>query len=260
MTALTSESTSREGVFLIFGGAGGLGAAAARLAGERGYAVAIADLELAAAQRVAAELADEGTTALGLECDVRSSDSVDRAVADCVAAFGGIDAVVPCAGIARADPAAAVSDEHWQELMDIHVTGTMRCARAAYGPLRESPSGAVVALSSMNASIGVSGRLAYCGAKGAIEAMVRVLAVEWAADAIRVNAVAPGYVMTQMLAKLVAAGDLDEARMLARVPLGRLGEPDEIASAILFLASRESSYVTGQTIVVDGGRLVNGDL
>lgn len=151
-------------------------------------------------------------------------------------------------------------DSDWSGLTDIHVLGTLRCVRAAFPALSKSSSAAVVNMSSMNARLGVSGRLSYCAAKGAIESMTRVLAVEWAPHGIRVNAVAPGYVDTQMLQRLIASGDHDHERLLARVPLNRLARPQEIAAVIAFVASLDASYVTGQTFVVDGGRLVNGDL
>jgi NAD(P)-dependent dehydrogenase (short-subunit alcohol dehydrogenase family) len=181
---------------------------------------------------------------------------VQRAVAE----LGGIDVLVNCAGVVGPGPSAELTDAEWSGLTDVHVLGTLRCVRAAFPALSRSSSAAVVNLSSMNAGIGVSGRLSYCAAKGAIEAMTRVLAVEWAAHGIRVNAVAPGYVDSQMLRSLIESGDHDHDRLVARVPLNRLARPQEIAAVIVFVASLDASYLTGQTIVVDGGRVVNGDL
>ena len=245
---------------LIVGGAGGIGEAVTTAVASRGAAVAIADRAGAAATALADRLAETGATTLAVDCDVLNAGSVDAMVNEVVTELGGIDVLINCAGVVGPGPSAELTDEQWTSLTDIHVLGTLRCVRAAFPALSKSESGAVVNLSSMNASIGVSGRLSYCSAKGAVEAMTRVLAVEWAAQGIRVNAVAPGYVDTEMLRSLVQSGDHDPARLLARVPLNRLAQPEEIAAVIAFVASRDASYVTGQTIVVDGGRLVNGDL
>jgi NAD(P)-dependent dehydrogenase (short-subunit alcohol dehydrogenase family) len=227
---------------------------------RRGATVAVADRDGDAAEALADRLAALGGRALGLACDVLRAASVDGMVERVVETFGGIDVIVNSAGIVAPAPSAEVTDEAWADLTDVHVLGTLRCLRAAFPALRRSRAAAVVNLSSMNAQLGVSGRLSYCAAKGAVEAMTRVLAVEWAPYGIRVNAIAPGYVETAMLRGMLERGEHDERRLLARVPLGRLGRADEIASVIAFLASSESSYLTGQTIVVDGGRVVNGDL
>jgi NAD(P)-dependent dehydrogenase (short-subunit alcohol dehydrogenase family) len=219
----------------------------------------IADRDGDAARRVAGGLVQPGG-ALGVPCDVLDAASVDAMVGQVVDTLGGIDVIVNCAGVVAPEPSAELSDRAWTDLTDVHVLGTLRCVRAAFPALRRSQSAAVVNLSSMNAGLGVSGRLSYCAAKGAVEAMTRVLAVEWAPYGIRVNAVAPGYVETAMLRGMLERGEHDEARLLARVPLGRLAHPDEIATVIAFLASHGASYLTGQTIVVDGGRVVNGDI
>jgi NAD(P)-dependent dehydrogenase (short-subunit alcohol dehydrogenase family) len=245
---------------LLVGGAGGIGDATATAVARRGATVAIADREGDAARRVADRLAELGGRALAVPCDILNAGSVDAMVEQVVETLGGIDVIVNCAGVVAPEPSAELTDAGWSDVTDVHVLGTLRCLRAAFPALRRSPSAAVVNLSSMNAQLGVSGRLSYCAAKGAVEAMTRVLAVEWAPHGIRVNAIAPGYVETSMLRGMIERGEHDEGRLLARVPLGRLAHPDEIASVISFLASRDASYLTGQTIVVDGGRVVNGDL
>jgi NAD(P)-dependent dehydrogenase (short-subunit alcohol dehydrogenase family) len=245
---------------LLVGGAGGIGEATATAVARRGAKVAVADRNGDAAEALADRLTELGGRALGLACDVLRPASVDAMVERVVEMLGGIDVIVNSAGIVAPAPSAEVTDEAWVDLTDVHVLGTLRCLRAAFPALRRSRAAAVVNLSSMNAQLGVSGRLSYCAAKGAVEAMTRVLAVEWAPYGIRVNAIAPGYVETAMLRGMLERGEHDERRLLARVPLGRLARADEIASVIAFLASSESSYLTGQTIVVDGGRVVNGDL
>jgi NAD(P)-dependent dehydrogenase (short-subunit alcohol dehydrogenase family) len=245
-------------IALITGGAGGLGTAIAQLLNGRGWAVALADVEEAAAASVVAGL-PAPERGLAVACNVTDSGSVDTAVTAAAEQFGGLDLLVNAAGVVKPELLAELSDAEWHRVTGIHIDGTMRACRAALPYLRASQAGAVVNVSSMNAQLGVSGRLSYCASKSAIEAMTRVLAIEWSALGIRVNTVAPGYIETPMVATLIADGHHDRDAMIRRVPLGRLGRPAEVAGVVAFLASSEASYITGATIVVDGGRTVNGD-
>lgn len=230
-------------VALVTGGANGLGRAdAARLA-EAGFAVVVTDLDGEAAERVAAEL---GGTAL--ELDVTDPAAVTRAFAG----LDRLDVLVANAGTSHPEPTVGLTEERWAAMLDVHLGGTMRCARAAH-PLLSERGGAIVNVASISAFLGAGGRASYAAAKGGIVALTRDLAVEWAPDGIRVNAVAPGVIETEIITRNVARGVLDRAVFDARIPLGRTGLPSEIAEAVLFLASDASSYVTGQTLVVDGG-------
>jgi NAD(P)-dependent dehydrogenase (short-subunit alcohol dehydrogenase family) len=144
-------------------------------------------------------------------------------------------------------------------MLNIHLTGTMRTCRAAYQLLRQSGGGTIVNLASVAALTGMPGRASYTTAKAGIAGLTRTLAVEWAPEGIRTNAVGPGYVRTALTETLVAEGKLDDAPIKARTPLGRFAEPQEIAEVIYFLSSAASSYVNGHLLMADGGMTVDGN-
>jgi NAD(P)-dependent dehydrogenase (short-subunit alcohol dehydrogenase family) len=246
-----------ERVTLVVGGARGIGGAASEAFAASGHVVVVADLDAQAATGLADRLDPSGQRTLGLAVDVTARESVDAMVAAVTARFGRLDAMVDCAGIIDPHPSADVDDEAWQRLLAVHLDGTFRCARAAYPALVASGGGTIVNIASIAAHVGIPGRLSYTAAKGAIEAMTRTLAVEWAPAGIRVNAVAPGYTSTELVQQAIGSGRLDPAALIARVPLHRLAEPSEIASVILFLSTPASSFITGQSIVVDGGLIIN---
>jgi NAD(P)-dependent dehydrogenase (short-subunit alcohol dehydrogenase family) len=231
-------------VALIVGGASGIGRATSEVLAEQGWQVAIADVQVSG---------DDCYT-----CDVRDLASVQAAVDGVAAAFGGIDLVVASAGYREPAPSSDVTDDALGRMIDIQLTGTIRCARAAYPYLRKSERASIVALSSINAHLGIPHRLAYNVAKAGLEAMVRTLAVEWAPDNIRVNAVAPAWVRTPMVQSALDAGTLDEAQLKEWLPLGRLAEPREVAETIAFLASPAASYISGQSLLIDGAMTVRG--
>jgi NAD(P)-dependent dehydrogenase (short-subunit alcohol dehydrogenase family) len=246
-------------VALITGGASGIGLAFARRWVNEGGVVGIIDL---VPEGVASAVATLGGSphARGAIADVTDDAQVRTAVDSLVAANGGVlDVVVNCAGIARPAAAATVSDEEWSTLVDIHLGGTMRVNRAAYEALSRSNRAAIVNLSSVAAVSGMPGRSSYVAAKAGVEGLTKALAVEWAPNGIRVNAVAPGYVNSGMTAGLVARAGLDLEPIIKRTPMRRLAEPEEISAAINFLASPEASYITGQTLYVDGGMTVDGN-
>jgi NAD(P)-dependent dehydrogenase (short-subunit alcohol dehydrogenase family) len=246
-------------VALITGGARGIGGAAADAFVAAGFRVGVADLDRAAAAAKATALVARGTDAIGVRVDVTDTPSVDAMVAAVMDRFGRLDALVNNAGIIDPGPSAAVTDESWDRLLAVHLDGTFRCARAAHPALVASGGGTIVNLASVAAHVGIARRLSYSAAKSAVEGVARGLAVEWAPDGIRVNAVAPGYTRTEMVQRAVDAGLVATDRLLARVPLGRLAEPSEIAAVIVFLSGPGSSYITGQTIIVDGGLVVGTD-
>jgi NAD(P)-dependent dehydrogenase (short-subunit alcohol dehydrogenase family) len=223
----------------------------------QGCAVAVSDVDGSEATTVADRLDSSGTRTIPLELDVTSTASANAAVATTVAKFGRLDALVNVAGTINPQPSHEVPDADWSALLAVHLDGTFRCSRAAYPALVESDTAAIVSISSVAAKVGIPKRLSYSAAKAGIEGLTRVLAVEWAPTGIRVNAVAPGYTMTKRMEGTIASGLLDESQVTRLVPMKRFAHPSEIANAVYFLASPLASYITGQTLYVDGGAIVN---
>ena len=250
---MSPTSLDQRPVALVTGGARGIGLAVARSLIVRGHRIVALD-------RDPPEDAKPDTDDFAWTCtDVTDTAAVDAAVAGAAARLGRIDVLVNCAGFNKHQPVATLEDSTWQSMMDVHVGGTLRTCRAAHRWLKESPRAAVVNFSSMGARIGRPRRAPYAAAKAGVEGLTRTLAIEWAADRIRVNAVCPGVVGTRMVKDNIARGAVDRASLLAGIPLGRFAEPEEIANVVTFLACPESSYVTGQVLVVDGGAVINGD-
>ncbi len=244
--------TPNRPVAVITGAARGIGLAVARCLAQRGSSVVLADHDVDAASQSAQSLAAQGLSALARHVDVMSGPSVDELVRQVVDQLGGMDTLVTCAGITDQQPSAGITDEGWSRMLGTHLDGTFRCCRSAYPALSRSPAPSIVTVSSVVAKMGLPGRLSYTAAKSGIEGLTRTLAVEWAADGIRVNAIAPGWTRTDQFVAASTAGIVDEGRLVAKIPLGRVAEPEEIATAVAFLASTDASYLSGQVLVVDG--------
>jgi NAD(P)-dependent dehydrogenase (short-subunit alcohol dehydrogenase family) len=250
---------TNDGAVLVTGSARGIGRATAELFAERGYRIAITDIQGEEAAEAAREIDPSGDRAIGLEMDVTDSASVNKGMEDVVGKFGGLSVLVNNAGTVNPQPSADIPDEDWEALVNVHLGGAFRCCRAAYPALRDSGHGAIVSISSVAAKQGIPKRLSYSASKAGIEGLTKVLAVEWAAENIRVNAVGPGYTMTKRMEGTIASGLLEEQSVTRLIPLERFARPREISEAVFWLASERASYVTGQTLYADGGVTVNSN-
>ena len=191
--------------------------------------------------------------------DVRLQSDWDGALADCREQFGGIDILVNNAGLLIEGTAEETSDATWDKIFDINLKGLFRGCRAVIPQMRQRGGGAIVNLASIDALSGAIGHLAYSASKGGVTALTRSLATDHAVDNIRVNAVCPGTITTPMVEKMFKdTGDINAARnaSIAKHPLGRLASAGEVASVIVFLCSNDASFITGQSVSVDGGRSI----
>lgn len=242
--------TQEPKAVLITGAARGIGWATAELFVQRGWNVTIGDVDIAEARKRASVYPER---MLALPLDVTDSASIDAAFAAGLANWGRLDALVNNAGIQRHAPLAELSFENWSAVLDINLNGCFRCLQAAARTMLPQGSGAIVNLASVAATRGAAGRAPYAASKAAIVSLTKTAAVEWAALGLRVNAVAPGYVETDLVRNVIAEGRLDVGPILDRTPARRLADPTEIAKAIYFLCSEDASYVNGHVFHVDGG-------
>jgi 3-oxoacyl-[acyl-carrier protein] reductase len=239
---------------LVTGAGIGIGRAAAKAFGKAGYHVIVTDVLEKEGQAVAAEI---GKHAEFHKLDVRSTENANAVIAAVEKKHGALDCIVANAGIAHKVPVAQLTDEKWDHTFDIDLKGIFRVVRPALPAMRVAKKGAIVAVSSiMGVAYGWDEHVHYSSAKSGVVGLVRGLAVELAKDGIRVNGIAPGYIRTaQLLSKEHSLGP-DAEKAGAFIPMGRIGEPEEIADVIQFLASNAARYMTGQVVVVDGGLLV----
>ena len=240
-------------VALVTGASYGIGAAAARALAADGCDVAVTDLAADSLAATVAAVAGAGGAALAIALDLRAQASVEAALAATLARFGRIDVLVNNAGVPLVKPAIEITRADWEQAIAVNLTGAFFMSQAVGRHwIETSRPGAIVSLSSTHGTVGFAGVAGYGIAKAGISHMTRILAIEWAAHAIRVNAVAPGTTETESRARILA-DPIRRRTMTERIPLKRFARAEEIAEAIRWLASPASAYVTGQVMLVDGG-------
>ena len=232
---------------LITGGAQGLGASMATVFAAAGANVVVADIDGATAE----EMADSLPAALGLACDVTSEESVTAAIQATTDAYGSVDVLVNNAGFTRDASLRNLTFDDFKAVLDVHLHGAWLGIRAAADVMREQKSGSIINVSSMSGKQGNPGQTNYSAAKAGVIGMTKAAAKELGRHNVRVNAIQPGLIDTAMIQKMKP--EVLESR-IAEIPLGRLGQPDDVANTALFLASDMSAYLTGITIEISGGR------
>jgi NAD(P)-dependent dehydrogenase (short-subunit alcohol dehydrogenase family) len=241
---------------LVTGAASGIGRATALAFAREGAWVAAADLTLEGAQKTVAAIEAQGGEAVAIAVDVTDEDAVKAMVAAAVAAFGGLDCAFNNAGIAPYQvnaagvPTADLEEAAWARLLDVNLTGVWRCLRHEVAQMRQQGGGAIVNTASIAGLVGLPGSVAYVVGKHGVVGLTKAAAIDHAADHIRVNAVCPGYIETPMTEDTMRRRG---ERVIARTALGRMGKPEEIAEAVVWLCSDRASFVTGSAWTVDGG-------
>ena len=246
-------------VAVVTGAASGIGRATARRLAAEGARVAVADVNEAGGERVAAGIREAGGDAFFRRTDVRSSADLDAVLDEAADRHGRLDVLVNNAAISVGGAAGEMSEEDWARVIDVNLSGVWRGMRAAIPRMLAQGGGSIVNLSSVQAHVGFLGWSGYAASKGGIDALTRQAAVEYARAGIRVNAIVPGTIMTEMNEAIMAESDDGDAVManwVAMHPMGRVGQPEEVAAAIVFLACDEASFITGELLRVDGGLVV----
>jgi NAD(P)-dependent dehydrogenase (short-subunit alcohol dehydrogenase family) len=253
---MTGAGRVLEGrVALVTGASRGIGRAIAMALGTAGAAVACAARTMDQVEATAAAIRAGGGAARAFRLDVTLTESVATTVRAVEEALGPIDALVNNAGITFARKSLELTDEEWERMLSTNLTSMFRCARAVAPSMIARGGGRIINLGSMWGRMGVPQFAAYCVSKAGVDALTRCLAVEWARHGIRVNSLAPGYIRTDFSTEELADERM-RARILSKIPMRRLGEPDEVGPLAVYLASPASEFMTGQTIYLDGGQTI----
>jgi 3-oxoacyl-[acyl-carrier protein] reductase len=243
-------------VAVVTGAGRGIGAATAIRLAQGGAKVGVIDLEEALTRKTVETIQANGGEAIGIGCDVAEADQVESAISRTASHFGRLDILVNNAGVLRDNLLFKMSDQDWDIVMNVHLKGSFLCSRAAQKYMVQQRYGKIVNTSSTSA-LGNRGQANYSAAKAGLQGFTRTLAIELGPFGVNVNAVAPGYIATEMTRETAErkGGNFEQSQKMAaeRIPVRRVGQPEDVANVVAFLVSDEASYVSGQTIYVNGG-------
>lgn len=249
-------------VAIVTGAAKGIGRSAALALAREGAYVAVADIDMEAAAQTVADITDAGGAAFFQRTDVSVTADVQSVVEATVERYGSLNVMVNNAGVAIDGAAVEIDEEEWSAVLNINLGGVWRGIKFAIPPMIECGGGSIINMSSVQSLVGFNGWAGYAASKGGINALTQQAAVEYAPYNIRINALAPGTIMTPMNERIF--DEVDDPDALIETwnemhPIGRFGQPEEVAAVIIFLASDEASFVTGEIIRVDGGMVIKGE-
>jgi cyclopentanol dehydrogenase len=239
-------------VALISGGAKGMGAVEAKIFAKEGAKVVIGDVLETEGKQIEAEINETGGECLFVPLDVTDENQWNEAVAATLGRFGKLDILINNAGIFRTGRVEETSSAEWDQVMDINAKGVFLGAKAAIPAMREAGGGSIINLSSVAGLVGAAYSTAYSASKGAVRLFTKSTAIQYATDGVRCNSIHPGVIQTDMTKEAIADSQF-KAQRLDPTPLARLGQPEDVAYGALYLASDESSFVTGAELVIDGG-------
>ena len=239
-------------VALVTGGAGGIGGASARLLAQEGAAVVIADLLAEDGRSLETQITEAGGRALFVRLDVTDEEDWDRAIKATLNSFGKLDVIVNNAGVSHRNGVEETTSDAWDWVMAVNVKGVFLGTKAAIPEMRKADGGSIINISSIYGMVGSATSSAYHASKGAVRIFTKSTAIQYASENIRANSVHPGFVDSPMTRAHHDVPGINEERV-GKTPLGRMGQPEDIAAGILYLASEESSFVTGSELVIDGG-------
>ena len=250
-----SEQRLKDRVAIVAGGGRGLGEATSHRYAKEGAVDIVADLDIEPAEYVAKEIQDRGGRATAIALDVTSRDAVENVVSSTVSEHGRLDVMATFAGVALFGPALDCTDEVWQRQFDVNVTGTFYCAQIAARQMVKQKSGRIITVSSIMGQRSGDRRMSYGTTKGAVIALTKHMSGEIAPHGVQINSIAPGPIKTKMWLEANTDVEASEGGYLGGIPMGRLGQPEDVANASLFLSSEQAARITGATLPVDAGVL-----